>query len=64
MITSPNPGLVPPPESLMQIPMIVAGAVMLGLSAGLARERSGSVLAAIFVHGVAATTVALVALYS
>jgi hypothetical protein len=53
-----NP-IIPLPDNLAQLPLVLAGALTVGLSAGLARERSESVLGAIVVVVVAAAVVAL-----
>ena len=59
LLATPDPPLVPPPEQLAQMPLLVAGSLSVGLAAGLARERAESVFAAILVYGVAAAVVAL-----
>jgi membrane protease YdiL (CAAX protease family) len=64
VVASPDPGLIPSPGSLTQMPMVLAGALTLGLAAGFAREQSGSVLASIAVHAAAAAAVALAVIYS
>jgi hypothetical protein len=51
--------IIPLPDNLAQLPLVLAGALTVGLSAGLARERSESVLGAIVVVVVAAAVVAL-----
>ena len=51
--------LVPLPDNMAQLPLVLTGALTVGLAAGLARERSESVLGAIVVYAVAAAVVAL-----
>lgn len=53
---------VPLPDHLSTFPLVIAGALIVNLAAGLARERSESVLGAIAVYAVAATVVALLPL--
>ena len=54
-----SPLVMPPPAALAGPPLALAGSLLIGLAAGLARQRSASVLAAIAVYGVAAAAVAL-----
>ena len=60
LLASPSPSLVPPPTSLAQLSLVLVGSLSVGLAAGIARERSESVLAATFTYAVAAAVVALV----
>jgi hypothetical protein len=63
VVAAPGPAIVPLPVGLAQMPIVVAGALTVGLAAGVARERSESVLGAIAVQGVAATVIALASMH-
>jgi hypothetical protein len=54
ILASPGAPLVALPESLAEMPLVLAGSLVLGIAAGFARQRSESVLAAIAVYAVAA----------
>jgi hypothetical protein len=64
LFVSPTSPVVVPPENLAQTPLVLAGSLTVGLAAGLARERSESVLGAIAVYGVSTLVLALPSLPS
>jgi hypothetical protein len=59
-----NPGtpLLPLPQDITPTPLVLAGSLIVGLAAGLARTRSRSVFGAIAAYGVAAVVLAFGAL--
>ncbi|MBW2426296.1 MAG: hypothetical protein JRG86_18770 [Deltaproteobacteria bacterium] len=59
LFASSSSPVVVTPENLSQTPLILAGCLTVGLAAGLARERSESVLGAIAVYGLSTLVVAL-----
>jgi membrane protease YdiL (CAAX protease family) len=63
IFAAPGPPIVPLPQSPAQIPIMIVGLLTMGLAAGVARERSGSVLGAIAVNSVAAAAVVLASIY-
>jgi membrane protease YdiL (CAAX protease family) len=64
LFASQSSPVVVPPANLAQAPLVLAGSLTVGLAAGLARERSESVLGAIAVYGVSALVLALPSLPS
>jgi membrane protease YdiL (CAAX protease family) len=59
ILAGPGAPLVPLPESLAQMPLVLAGSLVVGMAAGFARQRSESVLAAIAVYAIVAAVAVL-----